>query len=111
MNRAERRRNEKAKTKNPVYNIKSSDISRIKDDAVSEAVRQSTILMLSIPVMVLRDKYGFGSKRLDAFMEYTIDLFDSFVKEYITLEDLINTVKEETGVDIVQNGNNYRIKK
>lgn len=111
MNRAERRRTEKAKAKNPVYNIKSSDISRIKDDAVSEAVRQSTILMLSIPVMVLRDKYGFGSKRLSDFMEYTIDLFDSFIKEYVTLEDLINTVKEETGVDIVQNGNNCRIKK
>lgn len=56
--------------------------------------------MLGIPVMVLHDQFGFGRKRLEKFTDATLELYDSFEKDYITLDDLIQTIYEETSVKI-----------
>ncbi|MBO5100591.1 MAG: hypothetical protein J6B63_04705 [Treponema sp.] len=100
MNRAERRRITKENQKNPTLNIKVSDINKNKETATKDAVNEAVSLMLSIPVMVLHDKYGFGKKRLQKFTDQCLELFDSFNKGYVSFEDLINTLKEETGVEV-----------
>lgn len=96
MNRAERRRNQKQK--DPVYNLKQSDIDKIKKDASNEAIDKAFIIMCSLPCMVLRDKYGFGEKRMKQFMDHLMELYDSFNTGYVTFEDLLTTLKEEVGV-------------
>lgn len=98
MNRAERRR-KGIKGKEPVLNIKAADIANIKEKAALEAMDIAFVMMMSIPIMVLRDKYGFGKKRLDAFSDYVLDLYDSFNKGYITLDDLRETLKEEVNIE------------
>lgn len=101
MNRAERRRLKREEEKSgATYNIKSSDISAIKRRATGEAVDKAFTMMLVLPLMVLRDKYGFGKKRLSEFIEYTLENYDSFEKGYVTLEDLQDTLKEETGITL-----------
>ena len=57
--------------------------------------------------MVLRDHHGFGKKRLEAFVEDCIELFDSFDKGYITFDDMQKTIFEETGVQITETANEY----
>lgn len=98
MNRAERRRRG-IKNKEPVLNVKASDISKIKENAVNQAADTAFVMMITIPLMVLRDKYNFGKKRLEAFSDYVLELYDSFDKGYITFDDLKKTLKEEVGVE------------
>lgn len=103
MNRAERRRLEKqGKTvpKEPVINIKTSDVQQIKMNAVGEASDKAFFLMLSIPMMVLHDKWGFGQTRGERFLEQVLDLYDSFEKGYVTIEDLQKCLWEEGGIKI-----------
>lgn len=104
MNRSERRKNG-IKGKEPVINIKVSDIEKMKADAVREASNLTFKLMLSIPVMVLHDNYGKlnrlnvdGKTREERFAEMILDLYDSFDKGYVTMDDLMNCLKEETGM-------------
>jgi hypothetical protein len=103
MNRAERRRLQKqginAKPE-PVINIKSSDVQQIKEKATSEAVDKAFLLMLGLPVLVLRDKWGFGKVRSERFIDQVLDLYDSFNKDYLTLDDIHNVLWEEAGIKI-----------
>ena len=100
MNRAERRRLQKKQSqKEPVYNISSTNLNQIKQKATKDAVSVAFKLMLGIPTMVLHDKYGWGGKkRLPEFGEYVLDLYDSFEKGYVTLEDIEKCIYEETGI-------------
>lgn len=103
MNRAERRKAAKAglPVKNePVINIKAADVQQMKKDASLEAANKAFLLMLGLPVMVLHDKFGFGSVRCERFTDAVLDLYDSFEKGYVTLEDIHGALKEETGITI-----------
>ena len=106
MNRAERRRTGK-KGHEPVINIKTSDINQIKENAIMEASNKAFFLMLAIPVMVIHDKYPQlmrrdveGKSRAERFANLCIDLYDSFDRGYITLEDFHQCLWEEAGIKI-----------
>lgn len=102
MNRAERRRLKKEQEKKePVYNIKQSNLKQMKSEATNEAVSVAFKLMIGIPTMVLHDKYGWGGKkRLPEFAEHVLDLYDSFDKGFITLDDIEKCIEDETGVKL-----------
>lgn len=107
LNRAERRRLEKAGQKEPVINMKSSDVLTIKKDAVNEAVDTAFILMLGIPVMILHDKYSLlmkkevdGKSRTERFADLCLDLYDSYNKGYLTLDDIHQYLWEEAGIKL-----------
>lgn len=103
MNRAERRRLEKQGKlipKEPVINIKTSDVQAIKKNATSEAVDKAFFMMLALPLMVLHDKYGFGKVRGERFIDQVLDLYDSFEKGFVTLDDLHKCLWDEGGIKI-----------
>lgn len=110
MNRAERRRRAKQGLpveKEPVLNIKASDIQSIKKQAVSNAADTAFFLMLAIPVMVIHDKYPLlmrrevdGKSREERFADLCLDLYDSFNRDYVTLEDLAQCLWEEAGIKL-----------
>ena len=104
MNRAERRRLEKQgkiAPKEPVINVKASDITNIKQDAAKKAADKAFFLMLGLPLMVLHDKWGFGKVRGERFIEQVLDLYDSFEKGYLSLDDIHNCLWEEGGIKLV----------
>jgi hypothetical protein len=43
-------------------------------------------------------------KRLENLADEILELYDSFREGRITLDDVITTIKEETGVDITRRG-------
>ena len=91
MNRQERRRQEKKGKpveKDKVVNIKLEDLEKIKADAAREAANVAFTLMMGLPVTVLRDKFGWGRVRIDRFMDRVLDLYDSFERGYVSLEDI-----------------------
>lgn len=104
MGRAERRRQSKASSqKQAVYHLTSAQIDAIKQDAADRAIDTAFILMLGLPVMVLHDKFDKiwkKEKRLEHFTDELLELFDSFQKGYFTLDDILKTLKNETGIDI-----------
>lgn len=107
MNRAERRRLSKD------GNLKSRDIDNIKKQASKKAIDVAFLLMLAIPTMVIHDKYSQlmkksvnGKSREERFVDLCIDLYDSFEKGYITIEDLHKCLWEEAGVKIERSNDN-----
>lgn len=57
--------------------------------------------MLGLPLMVLHDKWGFGKVRGERFIEQVLDLYDSFEKGYLSLEDIHYCLWEEGGIKLV----------
>lgn len=110
MNRAERRRRQKQglpTPKEPIMNVKVSDIQNIKKQATTEAADLAFLLMLSIPVMVIHDKYPQlmrrevdGKSRAERFADLCLNLYDSFEKGYVTLDDLAQCLWEEAGIKL-----------
>lgn len=103
MGRAERRRLEREKGKaQKVYTLTQAQIDAMKKAAVDEAVSTGFILMLSIPITVLHDKYWVktASKKLPKFVDQCLDLYDSYNKGYVTLEDLQDILWEEGGIKL-----------
>lgn len=84
------------------YTLRNEDVTRIKHDAAQEAVYTAFTMMLGLPVIVLHDKYEWGKKRLSDFMDYVLEQYDSFNKNFITLDDLWNTIEKETGVKLIE---------
>ncbi len=98
--RAEQRRMMKDAAKNTkTYTLTNADIKRIKNEAVSEASQIGFILMLGLPLMAMRDEFGFGKVRLERLIDKVLELYEAFNEDYFTLEDLMNTIKDETGVE------------
>ena len=80
--------------------MKKSDIEKMKVDAADKAMKVAFELMVSIPVMVIHDKFGQLMKkegREEKFAELCLDLYDSFQKGYVELDELRKCLEEEAG--------------
>ena len=110
MNRAERRKLAKRGCKvpfEPIVNMKPSDIKNIKDKASKDAVDIAFTLMLAIPVTIVHQHYGQlmkkevdGKSRCERFADLCIDLYKSFEKGEVTLDDLKKHLQDEAGIKI-----------
>lgn len=108
MTRQERRRLEREQqTKPKTYTLTDREILKIKKDATDEAVRDAFVYHLAFSTMVFHDhikdlwkKEVDGKSRETRFVEYVVDLYDSLNGDYISLNDLIVTIKDEVGLDL-----------
>lgn len=100
MNREERRK-KGITTKDPVFNLKQSEIQAIKDKAFNEAIDKSFVLMLGLPMMVLHDQWGYGKVRCERFIDQVLEIYDSFNKGYLDFDDIIKTLEEESGIRLM----------
>jgi hypothetical protein len=91
---------EQKKEKTPTYNFTWEQIQQMKKDAAKEAVSEVIELTLGIPAMVLKDKYGFGKKRLPEALDHMVDLYESYEMGYLTLQDIRKALWEEGGYKI-----------
>lgn len=95
MNRAQRR---KSGNRKPV-NFNKAQIDEAKMQAYQQAADFAFKTMICVPVMVMRDN-GWGGKRLARFIDKIFDVYDSFSRGYLTLNDMKKTVFEETGINL-----------
>ena len=56
------------KNKTPTYNLTWAQIEQIKKDAKAEAAAEAVERALVIPLLVLRDHWGFGPARMERFI-------------------------------------------
>lgn len=110
MNRQQRRA-AGIKGRGATYTLNEDQIAEMKADACrcaeeawknqmkKEAMRSFTAV-LGLPCMVLRDEFGFGPKRLERLIDGVMKEFAAIQTEHIEMHDLIDTIREETGIDL-----------
>lgn len=82
-------------TKKEVDIVKKFEYSKGFNEGVNNSIDQIIVL----PLIILRDKYGFGGKRLGDFVEYLHDYMDYLSNGDISIEDVSKVLKEETGIE------------
>ena len=92
------------KKKTPTYVMTYEQIEAIKtkafEDGFKSAIDRASKWSMYAPMMVLRDFFGFGGQRLKRFYLALIDMYDSIDKNYLDLEDIRKTLREEAGIDL-----------
>ena len=83
-------------TKKDVDIIKKLEYSKGFKEGIDLSI-DKTILF---PLIILRDKYGFGAKRLEDFVEYLHDYMEYVSNGDLSLDDISKTLKEEVGIEI-----------
>lgn len=101
MNRQERRR-QKLDSKPKTYTLTDTQIAQMKADAVEQASSKAFIAMLGLPLVALR-KFGFGKERLERFEEELLRQYRCFEQGYITLDELKQIIRDETGMEVSDN--------
>ena len=99
MNRAERRKNAVI-TRPKTYVLTEYQIAEIKRKATEEAAQRAFLMFLAIPVMVLKDKFGFGKIRLTRFMDYALVWFRSVYDNETRLAEIVEIASKECGIRI-----------
>lgn len=111
MSRADRRKagnKEKVKT----YVLTEAQIEDIRRKAVEddagklakklkdEATELAMAYLMSIPIMVLRDKFGFGRIRIDRFVGFARTWIKAANADPETLRELVQLAYDETGYEV-----------
>lgn len=103
MNRAERRRAGRKENTEPTYNLKLSDIKERERQAYKKGVNEAFFLMLSIPCLVVHDKFGELMRkdgREERFVNHCLNTFQAFKDGYFTMEELQKCLYEEAGLKV-----------
>lgn len=87
----------KKKLRNQKVEISHKELMKVKDGATLEAAAIINI----IPLMVLRDKFGFGHVRLDRYLKYMSEAVKDFNEGRFNLKDVADMIEAETGVKAV----------
>ncbi|WP_455257210.1 hypothetical protein, partial [Peptoniphilus asaccharolyticus] len=85
----------------PTYQMTMKQIEEMQQKYFEKGRKAAMDLAVAVPMMVLRDHYNFGRKRLEDFGELYSNMFDSVTKGYLNVPDMIRTLREETGIEII----------
>ena len=89
----------KSKPKQTI-SIRPTLSSKDREKMQSEIFEKSMLVLSGVPLIVLRDVFGFGEKRLKRFAEEFIKQLKCVENGAVTLEDLHEVIKKETGFEI-----------
>ncbi len=73
-----------------------ADVQKAKKAAAANALRTAWVIMFTC----LHDKEGWGKIRLKRLWDDVETLSDSVIKGYVSIDDLMRTLKAETGVEL-----------
>lgn len=103
MNRQQRRK-AGIKKKTETYNFTQEQFDSAVNARMrakeSEYINKLMQMVTTVPMWVLRTKFGYGRDRLNKFIIEFNELVDSINEGYLDFDDIINTLKEEVDVDI-----------
>ena len=75
---------------------------QINQDREMRMLESATVLFLSSISMALIDKHRFGKKRLESTLKEVCDNIAAVRNDQCSMEDMVQTVKKATGVDIYE---------
>lgn len=93
------------KNKTPTYNLTWDQIEGIKRKAVKETVdrvsREAFERMMVLSLLVLRDEWGFGEKRMDRFIDQLSTLVEDVSEGRLSMDDITATLEDELGIEFM----------
>ena len=85
--------------------MNKEQIKAMKEESVEKGVDIAMKLLLCIPVMVIHDHYADlmrkevdGKSREERLADMILDLYDSYSRGYVTLDELEDCLWEEAGI-------------
>lgn len=76
--------------------ISQKELNELKKNISDNAI----VSIAAMSAYVLRWKFGFGDKRINRFKDYVNDLADSIVRDYLTVDDILEELKNDYGIDL-----------
>lgn len=76
--------------------IRQKELDELKKNISDNAI----VSITAMSAYVLRWKFGFGDKRINRFKDYVNDLADSIVRDYLTVDDILQELKNDYGIDL-----------
>ena len=61
--------------------------------------------LLASVLLTLRDEHGFGNQRLAKFMDDSFSQMDAISNEYVTAQEILETIEDETGLNYYEYAN------
>lgn len=84
----------KQQLRNKPVELTPKQIEKMKSDATMRAAEITNL----IPLLVLKDKFGFGKVRLERYLKHYEEAVDSFNKGYLDLKDVQEVVLKENKI-------------
>ena len=114
MNRKQRRAQQKQNKKKVERNVSISkkDEQRLIEktlkqfeekyvEAQMKGIRYATTAMFAVLAINLHDKWGWGQKRTKRLFEQINETFNAVQEGYVKIEELIEVVSDELGIELV----------
>lgn len=81
------------------------EIERMKEQATDNA---AAIINL-MPLLILRDKFGFGRVRLERYLDRYSDMMEAHSEGYISLKDIEKVLEAEVGLKFKWGHERYEV--
>ena len=77
----------------------------------TDKVKVNTIdTITALSAYVLRDKFGFGTVRIQRFINWVNEFADSICGEWLTFGDIQQVIKDEIGIELQMRRNDSNVK-
>ena len=90
----------KKKVKTPTYQVTMEQLKAYDQRGYERGRKEAFDYLIVISLIVLRDFFGFGGKRLERFIDGVRDYYESITKKLVDLDEIAEALEEETGVGI-----------
>ena len=82
--------------KNPVIHMRESELRKLRDNHRQEGILFVTVIFLS----VMRDKFGYGRKRLGRIYKAMEEMSEAISEGYVKLTDLQKALEDEAKITV-----------
>ena len=79
-----------------VSRISAGDLLRIREEEAQKAFAQQ----LYLSIIVLHDKFDYNKDDLKKYLSEMLKQYDSMDKNFCSMDDVVETVKSEIGIDL-----------
>lgn len=79
-----------------ISKISEEDILQIRDEEAQRAFAQQ----LYLSIIVLHDKFDYKKDDIKKYLSEMLNQYDSLDRDFCTIDDVVDTVKEEIGIDL-----------
>lgn len=125
MKRAEMRRRQREEkkgkallrlTREQIKEIVAAAVEKHGEEVAGKITEKNFIVMLGLSCWELHDKFGFGKKRLEDFMDGALTKYECMIEDYdkkckdaYDFDLAMKLLKEETGFDMIGILQNRRV--
>lgn len=81
------------------------EIEKLKEQATDNA---AAIINL-MPLLILRDKFGFGRVRLERYLDHYSEMMEAHSEGYISLKDIEKVLEAEVGLKFKWGHERYEV--